>query len=480
MSSLIAAFPTMDELESVVGLDDERTIYNIPEANYARFEKEIAKLSRKSERMIGLPILPVPFSYEMVDLGNGEARKVIQVYLQAEQPKIAGWTFVARLDHSNETGNIIRAVPNTGIEIPESYRSVAPNCDHCGVRRKRRDTFLIRNDEDGSFQQVGSSCLEDFFGHDPYKIARLAEYLGYASEAARGSENDEPSGLRDNRYINLEEFLLCTARVVLQHGWVSAKAARESEERYDGSSILVSSRSRAQDLFNGLGGSEDWTQEERDLVEGALAWAQQIAENPQSDYEHNIAVIANASYIESRSLGLAASIVGVHYNNYRRLAGVKATQVGDLSGLRKMMLHAKDVYQRNAEKHGKRPTNPHISLTFDGGKPLEVTLASDYSKNPGCLYLKGRDYFGKITPDGEFVPSKAVTPTEMPKLVAVLESISNKPEGTAATVSKLMGRCCFCRQKLSKKESTGVGYGAICAATYGLGHPDNKEHNHVA
>lgn len=462
-------FPVSHNLEqTVAGFEDERTIYNIPEANYPRFEKEIAKLSKRSVRLIGYPILPVPIGYDVVKNAMGIESKIIQVYLQADSPKLAGWTFVARLDHSNETGNVIRIVPNIDVTIPDHFRTCAPNCEHCGVRRKRRDTFVIRNDETGAFQQVGSTCLADFFGHDPYKIARLAEYLGYANEAARGNEEyDElaEQALHNRRSINLDEYLCFAAKAVLKHGWVSAGAARESEESYAlNRPVLVSTRSRTDSLrveSRYDSSLNEVTAEERALVDGAIEWAQTVAEDPKSDYEHNIAVIANSLYIEPRSCGLAASIVGVYYNKQRKAAGVVATPVGDMSGL--------ITFLKNATVK-----RPKLRLTFDHGRPLAVSIGKAGSKWAGFIFLDDGENFdnktnyGMIKPSGEFVPSRALTPSAMEALVKVLAAMANNPEQAAAQFGKLTGSCCFCNQPLSNPRSLEVGYGETCASSFNL------------
>jgi hypothetical protein len=447
-----------------IGLDGQRTIYNIPEANYPRFEREIAKLSKKSVRMIGLPILPVPIGYKIIDTAMGLERKIIEVYLQAEPPKLAGWTFVARLDHSNETGNVIRSVPNTGVELPEKFRTVAPNCDHCNIRRKRRDTFVIRNDETGEFQQVGSTCLADFLGHDPYKIARLAEYLAYASEAGRSNEEvdeDAERALNNRRTVNLEEYLLFCAKAVLQHGWVSAKAARESENGRG--RLLVSTREQAENLRQKArydAQFRDFTNEERVLVEKSLEWAQEIAENPQSDYEHNIAVIANALYIEPRSCGLAASIVGVFYNKARRNV-VVPTQIGKMTGIVELLSTA-----------SKNLKAPKIRMTFDEGKPLALNIGKDGTKWAGTVFLGDGEYqgqsYGMIKPDGEFIPGRAVSPKAMKALTEVLAALAKNPAATASKYGRLTGKCCFCNQGLNDERSTQVGYGPVCAKSYDL------------
>lgn len=292
---------------------EERTIYNIPEANWPKFEAQIAKLSRKAERIAGFPIKPMPFGYHYVEEKDGSSYKVIEVYLMSETPKVEGWTLAARLDHSQETGTIVRSVPNLGFELPSSYRDAEPVCDHCKVRRYRRDTFVLRCEETSEFKQVGASCLKDFFGHDPLKIARLAEYLGYADECGRGFEQYVGG---DRRYVNVEEFLGHTAAMIRLHGWVSGKAA------YDNPG-LTSTKARAlENMFPDRHSPApvDLTDEDKEIATTAREWAAGLrGKSGLSDYEHNIAVLGDSLMMESRACGLAASIVSGYLRVQNRL-----------------------------------------------------------------------------------------------------------------------------------------------------------------
>jgi len=294
--------------EGYFSMDDEdRTIFRIPAENLEKFEAACAKLSKKALKMGCSEIKPFIFGHTMETLADGLEHRVYEVLFTVETPKIDGWVFVARLDHSNETGNIIRLVPNTVESLPDHFRDVPPNCDHCNLLRKRRDTFVLRCETDGAFKQVGSSCLKDFFGHDPIKMARMAELLGYAYEAGRAAEY-LTHGL-DLRWVRVERFCQYAAMAVRLYGWVSGKAAYENPN-------LIATRERAK-VWNIDGYSEAApTDEDKKLAADALEWAQSLRDKDnKSEYEHNILVIAEAEVIEARSMGLAASIVGVYVKN---------------------------------------------------------------------------------------------------------------------------------------------------------------------
>ena len=439
-------------------MEDARTIFEIPAENMEKFEAQIAKLSKKSVKLLGQEIKPFTFSHEEKTLSDGLTHRVYSVMLTAEIPQITGWTFVARLDHSNETGTIVRMVPNVG-ELPESYRhAVSTTCDHCGHKRYRRDTFVIRCDETGEHKQVGSTCLQDFFdGNDPVQIAKYAELLGYAYECGKGGEHFVGGDLR---WIEVEEFCAHAAMAVTAHGWVSASAAYQNDR-------LTSTRQRAFQsmiLFSPpvIPSAADYA-----LANDALAWATSLRDQKAvlSDWEHNINVIAGASMMEARSAGLAASIVGVYWKNQQQAAAAVAkpvpTNFGDFSGVIDLFNVA-----------GGNLKFPKIRLTLDGS-PIALSVAQK-GAHPGSLNITdGKPFgenvwYGRVTPKGEWQRPKSMNPRMSTALSGFLAEMSQDAAGTASKYGRMTGNCMFCNKALTDARSTEVGYGETCAGNWGL------------
>ena len=134
-------------------------------------------------------------------------------------------------------------------------------------------------------------------------------------------------------------------------------------------------------------------------------------------------------------------------------------QVGALSGLIAMF-----------EKAGQKLKYPTITLQLDNGQEVRLSRAGENSKNPGFIYVKiGKyNYMGKVSPNGEFFPAKAVDSDTKRDVVEFLRDLSRHPAEVAAKYGKLTGRCCFCGLQLSDPKSTAVGYGKQCASHYGL------------
>ncbi len=218
--------------------------YEVPEQNLFRLKAALDKLIRKAEKLgvgsisytVGNPKDKVVASRKEVVEGDadeahhvnsaGEAVRYIRIYpvtVTGTTPRLAGWTFVATLEHAGEAGNILRCVP--GFTLPLSFRTVAPACDHCRVQRRRLDTFVVRN-EAGEHLQIGRNCVQDFVGgKDPQAVTKMAEYMRSAAELGEGATGGGGGG--PDR-AELVAFMAQTAAVVRKDGFLGRGAARDS------------------------------------------------------------------------------------------------------------------------------------------------------------------------------------------------------------------------------------------------------------
>ena len=75
---------------------------------------------------------------------------------------INGWRFLVTIEFT-ENGNIIRLADSSfESKVPAKYLHTPQICEHCGTIRRRKDTYLIYNDETNEFKQVGSTCLLEY------------------------------------------------------------------------------------------------------------------------------------------------------------------------------------------------------------------------------------------------------------------------------------------------------------------------------
>lgn len=117
---------------------------------------------------------------------------------------------------------------------------------------------------------------------------------------------------------------------------------------------------------------------------------------------------------------------------------------------------------------------PAIVLLVDGiPGGVRVSRAGAAAKIPGSLNVTsgekddseyGRTWFGRVTLDGKYSPSRDAAPA----IAAALQAFAADPVKVASEYGRLTGNCCFCRKTLTDERSTAVGYGATCAGHYGL------------
>jgi len=97
-----------------------------------------------------------------------------------------------------------------------------------------------------------------------------------------------------------------------------------------------------------------------------------------------------------------------------------------------------------------------------------ISMASDTSKNPGCLYIKSGNgfeapYMGKVTPEGRFLKGRDCTPEQEARIV----QIGQDPLAEAVAHGKKTGRCSCCGAELTNALSISLGIGPICREKFG-------------
>lgn len=114
---------------------------------------------------------------------------------------------------------------------------------------------------------------------------------------------------------------------------------------------------------------------------------------------------------------------------------------------------------------------PKIRLEAEDGQKVVLRYAGPTSHNPGQInitspepYGAGRQYFGKILLNGQFVRNSAATPA----VLKLINALATDPIGMAKLYGLKTSTCCFCALPLTTSESVTMGYGPICAQRYGL------------
>lgn len=294
-------------------------IYRIPVEKFELLQVELAKLNRRSAKCGTSGFELVIHGTDVEPVGNGEVRVFYNASIAGEAPKIAGYTFVARLDHNTDaTGasNLVYTMP--GEIITAEQRSLPANCEHCGWKRFRRDTYLLRNDATGEIIQVGRTCIKDFIGHDPNQMLKYASYLRTAIEHVQNASQYDFQ-MNNWRTVEIGHFLKYVALSIRTWGWVSGKEAYDYGTRStkaDAWNIMTDTTEQFK--REGVVVNED---DEKKAAE-ALAWAVK-QDKTSSDFMHNMVTLAETGYIDYKSAGVAAAIIQVHQKALEREAQQK-------------------------------------------------------------------------------------------------------------------------------------------------------------
>lgn len=305
--------------QDVTAMQDEigGMVFLIPEENMAELEARLVKLNKRADKLGVDPITLTKLNTEetQITVAPGKFEWVVKQYVavKGSSPKLAGWQFVATLEH-DENGVIIRRIPTFEGEVDlTAYREATPeNCDHCHTRRRRNDTYIVRH-TGGNMKQVGSNCLTDFLGGaNPQHIARWMEFVTQFCDDASDAQDREWFGPNAPKRYDAEEYLTHVACMIREEGWTSRGSAYEyggtaTADRADSNMYNMAHKVRDR---QGLALWTEPTPADNDLAAKAISWARDLNETDlENDYLYNLHTSLRGESIPSRQFGIAASAI---------------------------------------------------------------------------------------------------------------------------------------------------------------------------
>jgi hypothetical protein len=143
-----------------------------------------------------------------------------------------GYTLQAIVD--NGTG-AVKAIDIDSMEIPMDLLQPSQDCDHCGVKRFRTQSFILQN-EQKELMRVGGSCIKKFLGINPQKFVSMLNYLN-EFKTEMFSENEESffverEGSNNALLVKVEEAISALRTTILADGGEIIKAEYKEEDSY--------------------------------------------------------------------------------------------------------------------------------------------------------------------------------------------------------------------------------------------------------
>lgn len=281
-------------------------------------EARVEKIARRA-RKLGVESPALTWHETFIEMRKKESFERQYVAVKGSAPKLAGYSFLAVLQHE-EAGTLVKKVPGTDDIDTTRYRKADAACAHCRLDRRRKASYLVRNEESGEIVQVGSTCVRDFLGGtDPKSVVKAFEWFDLLFELMEEAGERESGGFGEARsQVAAEEFLTHVACVMREHGW------RSKSEAYDRGGVSTA-ESAAANIRNaakqarGRDGSQLWidpTDDDAERAEAAIAWVRSEiggrVDGPRqaegaSDYEHNLYVALAGDWLPASVEGIAAS-----------------------------------------------------------------------------------------------------------------------------------------------------------------------------
>ena len=280
--------------------------YDILEMSLSSLQKKVASYAKRATKDGYTPLRIVVNSRETRRHGNGLIA-VVNITLIGNPPETNGWKYCARLDHKTP-GTIINrtgyAHGRVSEEKLQAYRTRGPLCDHCSVRRKRNDTFVLHNDNDGRTVQVGRACLEQFLGGSPK--AALYFFDGQQKLFAMLQDNAElRDGIQAEWVVTMRDFFIAS---------VSARRGRRGRPQsgavWDNARHIQIQRQRATEENREFSPDDTFgARADTLLTIAAQFYGSRIGDENVAEADHNMGVLARDGYVAPRNARLADDLV---------------------------------------------------------------------------------------------------------------------------------------------------------------------------
>ncbi len=310
----------------------------VPEPMLGAFHKRLKALNAKAERAGISPITagePEPVLYEIqreasehrdgealslhrVLEGRGptpgsELVRMLRIPLDYPIIRLGNWRVVAQIEAVGEGENLVFTVSADAGDIAaaEAHRHQPVACEHCGLDRRRRVSYLLASDE--GTKEVGQQCLEEFVGIDPAAALFLAKLQTFVAW-------DDPAvAIPGRNAIGTREFLANVAFLTEHGGFVSVAKARERPGLKPTYTVAADLRNELQRDSHLL---EAWRNADRDrqlaLADAVRVWYALNASSTGFDANVRALLASESLLLDSKHLAFAAAAVPSYQRQQQR------------------------------------------------------------------------------------------------------------------------------------------------------------------
>lgn len=147
---------------------------------------------------------------------------MVRVELRNFSPAVGEWRIVGYRSLVRDFVNGVRTAE--GGDVPKHIRVRPLCCDHCGFRRRRKETLVVRKADGGEAVEVGSGCVEAFIGRGSGYALDLVEIGSILREFEAAARADLSKEFLEEE---VRTVLAVAFRRVCDDGFIGSAAARE-------------------------------------------------------------------------------------------------------------------------------------------------------------------------------------------------------------------------------------------------------------
>ena len=246
--------------------------YLIPNYKISELQKQVQRIRNKGAQ-VTFNVINDHMAVPAEVLGPDVTIDCSEVEVEGRY-QLNGWSFVGTIEHASPENIIRLADYSFENRVPERYRRAGRDCEHCHIRRDRNDTYLVYNEDNDEFKQVGKTCLKGYTnGLDAEACASLASVMHEIARLSNDVENDELDAeyIRQNHtaYLGypMDKARKQAYRYVQTYGYIAGRTGQEfAAELSNDHSLPQASDQEVQQVTDWLQNSEP-----NDYLRNALA-----------------------------------------------------------------------------------------------------------------------------------------------------------------------------------------------------------------
>lgn len=253
----------------------------------------------------------------------------IEVFIEGMIPGIPGFNLVGKIEDDETGARIIHNFDSENVNL-SAFRKVALNCDHCNKNIRRTESWILNQESDDSYMQVGSACIDKFFGLQKNIVDIIQRVFGIVEQFNVNPDKDESFGSGTPCYDVKTVLAKAIAAVRFDNGYKGAK--------YD---YLTRNTVNALMQRNGSYIAKDMGYVDvGDLISKNIGYVDtlidnvmaQKAEGNMADWILNIQSLVQAEYVTSRRLGLLISAAFFFDTKPKMNSNLVSEYVGTVKG----------------------------------------------------------------------------------------------------------------------------------------------------